>query len=234
MIAVSRSAREELEELYDLSVPVAVIPNGVVADDPPTGSGREETRAAIGTAPTAPVLLYVGSLSAEKRLDRWLRVARSLCDEVPELVLWLVGEGPQRRQLVAQAGSLGLGDALRLLGARDDVAGFLRAADLFLLTSDSEGMPAAVLEAGMQGLPVVAFEVGGLAECVADGRTGRLVEPGDEEACAMAAVELLRSPEGRARMGREARAWCRERFSIEVVAGRYLEFYRRLVAGRSV
>ena len=228
IVAVSRSTRDELAEFYDLTVPMAVIPNGVAADDGQVARSRYETRARTDTPEDAPVLLYVGSFSAEKRLECWLRVARSVHDELPGLVLWLVGDGPERPRIEQRAAALGLRGAVRLLGARDDVADYLRAADLFLLTSDSKGMPAVVLEAGLRGLPVVAFRVGGLEECVLEGETGRLIDPGDETACSGAVSSLLRDPESRSRMAAAARAWCRERFSIDVVARQYLDFYRVL------
>ncbi len=228
VVAVSRATLAELESFYGLTVPAQVIPNGVRVDAGGRGRNRRDFRESAGTPAEAPVLLYVGSLSAEKRLDRWLRVARRVRAEVPDLVLWLVGEGPEAALVEARAAELGLGGALRLLGARDDVTDAYRAADLFLLTSESEGMPAAVLEAGVHGVPVVAFRVGGLAECVVDGKTGVLVEPGDVDACAEAIVGLLRDTDRRARMGAMAREFCAAEFGIETVARRYLSFYRRV------
>ncbi len=228
VVAVSRSTLAELESFYGLALPSEVIPNGVRVDADRAGTDRLEFRKVVATPAGAPVLVYVGSLSAEKGLDRWLGVAQRVRAEVPELVLWLVGEGPERARVEARAAELGLGGALRLLGARDDVADAYRGADLFVLTSESEGMPAAVLEAGAHGLPVVAFRVGGLAECVADQKTGVLVEPGDENECAKAVVGLLRDPDRRTRMGDAARKHCEANFGIESVARRYLDFYRRL------
>ena len=89
-----------------------------------------------------------------------------------------------------------------------------------------------VLEAGAVGLPVVATAVGGVPECVVDGETGLLVAPGDHEGGGAAVAALLADPERRRAMGSAARQWIADRYQIDTVAGRYLEFYARALARR--
>ena len=227
--AVSQASLRELVRFYELAIPATQIPTGVSVDSRPALQPPESLRRGAGTPAAAPVLLYVGSHTKEKRLERWLRVARAVRSEQPDLVLWLVGDGPCRSVLEEHAASLGLSDSIHFLGVRENVADYLLAADVFLLTSESEGIPAAVLEAGMLGLPVVACRVGGLSECIRNGETGLLVDAEDEAACVEAVLALLRDPDRRSTMGRAARAWCRANFSIESVAQRYLDFYRRVL-----
>jgi glycosyltransferase involved in cell wall biosynthesis len=118
---------------------------------------------------------------------------------------------------------------ISFLGNQTEVANFLSAADLFLLTSDTEGLPATVLEAAYMGVPVVAMRAGGVAECIENERTGMLVEEGDDDAFAKAVVKLLRDDEVRGAMGVNASAKARREFTIDRVASRYLDFYRQLM-----
>jgi glycosyltransferase involved in cell wall biosynthesis len=172
----------------------------------------------------------VGSLSHEKRLDRLLRVLRTAAADVADVHLWLVGDGPLRLDLETMTSNLGLSDRVRFAGRRDDVGSFLRAADLFVLSSDTEGMPGVVLEAGWCGLASVATDVGGTRECLRDGETGLLVAPTDEEGFARAVVDLLRSESRRTSLGARAQARVREGFTMPGVAGAYADLYRRLAA----
>ena len=105
------------------------------------------------------------------------------------------------------------------------------AADLFVLPSSSEGMPAALIEAGMAGLPAVAYAVGGVPEVVEDQVTGRLVPPGDQSRLTEAVAELLGDGMRRRAMGEAARSRYR-RFEISTVARAYGEAYMTLLRER--
>src|SRR4029079_872302 len=96
------------------------------------------------------------------------------------LHLWIVGGGPLRETLERQVHTSLLASSTRFLGVQHQVANYMNAADIVALTSATEGMPAVLLEAGALGLPVVTTRVGGVAECVLDGKTGILVQPSDE------------------------------------------------------
>ncbi len=239
VVALSGPTRADLERSYDLPVPLAVLPRGVDVNalaEPGTGPSP---RQALGTPQHRPVLLYVGSLTREKRPDRLLRVAAAAARQLaggevssgPAAELWVVGEGPLCRQLRESPGEPSL--AVHLVGGQEDVTPWLHAADLLLLTSDTEGTPGAVLEAAAAGLPAVATRVGGVAECVEDGRSGLLAEASDEAGLVAAVLELLRDPERRRRMGREARRKVRSEFALDQIAGRYENFYRTLWHGRN-
>jgi glycosyltransferase involved in cell wall biosynthesis len=144
---------------------------------------------------------------------------------MPSAVLWVVGDGRERPALVGELRELGVESATRLLGVRTDVANVLAAADLLLMTSDTEGTPGVVLEAALAGLPTVTTDVGGVSECVSDGVTGLLVAPDDEAGLAAATVRLLRDAPARDAMGAAAEAWVGERFDFEHVVDEYLDFY---------
>lgn len=234
VVGVSRATLARVLELFgerpSVHVPQAVDPASLaVAED------RRSLRARLGTSPEAPVAVFVGSLTAEKRPDRLLAALRRAREGHPELELWLVGGGPLEADVRRRARAAGLDGAVRLLGVQERVADYLAAADLFVLASDTEGQPGALLEAAWLGLPAVATLVGGVPEVVTHGETGLLVEPDDGAALAEALGRLLDRPEERAALGERARERVRGRHEIATAAEGYLAFYRELLReeGRS-
>ena len=152
--------------------------------------------AGLGGAGAAPLLVAAGRLTRQKGFDLLLEAMPALLAEHPGLFLCLAGEGPERAALAAQARHLELGDRVRFLGERGDLAALFAAADLFVLPSRSEGSPYVLLEAMALGLPVVATAVGDVAEMLggeaASGAPG-LVPPGNAPALAAAIRHRLRS-----------------------------------------
>jgi glycosyltransferase involved in cell wall biosynthesis len=110
---------------------------------------------------------------------------------------------------------LGLDTIVRFAGRAEDVRPYLEATDLFVLSSENEGLPLVLGEAMAYGIPCVVTDVGGNKEIVVHGETGLLVEPGSPERFAEAIVHLLAHPEERRRMGVNARQRVREQFNIE-------------------
>lgn len=229
VVAVSAATLAALESFYRLSVPSLTIPRAVDPEALAPRQSRSEVRDELATPQDTPVLIYVGSLTAEKRPDRLLRIAAAAACERPDLVLWVVGEGPLRNDSKARTADSPLAGRVRFLGARDDVGDLLAAADLLLLTSDTEGVPGVVLEAGALGVPAVATRVGGVPECIEPGRTGLLFAPTDEDAGAAAVLALVTDPDRRRAQGAAAAALVRERFHIDAAVRRYEELFARLL-----
>jgi glycosyltransferase involved in cell wall biosynthesis len=228
VIGVSQATLNTVKTFYQLDVPLRRIPNGVELFDLSIDM-REKVRQYIQTPEDSFVLLFVGSLSVEKRVDRLLRVTEKISKLIHNLQVWIVGDGPQREQLALQANAANLNNMVHFLGIQENVASFMAAADLFILTSDTEGIPAVILEAGSQGLPVVATRVGGMSECVLNGETGLLVEPQDEIGMTAAIVALLHDPARRHVMGQTAKTWVRENFAMNKIAQQYLAFYEQVL-----
>jgi glycosyltransferase involved in cell wall biosynthesis len=155
------------------------------------------------------VVVSVGRVTAIKRPDRLVAVARAVRERVPDAIFAVCGEGDRLDELTAAAGELP--DTLRLLGWRTDVETVYAAADLALLTSDSEGMPMSLVEAGLAGVPAVATRVGSVAEVVQDGATGLLADATADD-LTRCVVELLGDDPRRRAMGRAARAYCAAHF----------------------
>jgi len=187
-------------------------------------------RREFGIDPSVPVILSLGSLTPEKNPLGHLHVTRRVLSEMPDTVHLFAGDGPLRGELVGAVKRLGLEDSVRLLGNRPDVGDLIAASDVMILASETEGMPGCLIEAGMVGIPVAAYEVVGVPEVVVDGETGFLVPQGNIEALADRTLSLLSDRGECRRMGAAARRRCRNRFDIRTVAARYLEEYRELPA----
>jgi glycosyltransferase involved in cell wall biosynthesis len=146
---------------------------------------------------------------------------------VPDLKLVVLGEGTARAQLECSIRERGVAHRVRILGNRGDVGAIMRACDFLVVTSDTDGIPAAVIEAQHCGLPVVSFAVGGVAEAI-DSDSGILVMAGDEAGLAAAVASLVLDRKRREALAAGARRNS-VRFDIRSVAQRYLSFYRERI-----
>jgi len=147
-------------------------------------------------------MVTVASLRDYKGIPVLIEACRMLRGRIPGVEWELIGEGPDRKQLEALIARTGVGDLLKLVGPQpeNDVARRMRDADAFVLTSvvtptgRMEGIPVALMEAMVVGLPTVATRISGIGELVQDGETGWLVPPGNAAAVADALVEIHRDP----------------------------------------
>lgn len=151
----------------------------------------------------------------------------------PAWDLDLVGDGPLETGVRALATELGIAARVRFLGYQRDPAPTLAAAQLFALSSRSEGFPRSILEALRAGLPVVASDVGGVREAVEPGRNGLLVPPGDPQALSAALASLLEDASRRARMGQAARAAYEARFRVECMIEKTASVYATVLGKTS-
>ena len=208
--------------------------NGI-ADEPPRAAGapdRDAVRAALGVAPGEPLALTVGSLTVQKSQDVMLRGMAVALKRVPNATLLVAGEGALREPLLALHAELGLGERVRFLGPRLDVAELMRACDLFVLSSSREGLSVTLLEAMRASRATLATAIGGNPEAVADGVNGRIVPGGDPDAFGAALAELLGDPAALARLGAAGRARWEERFTAERMVRRTEELYREALGAR--
>ncbi|MFQ5556731.1 MAG: glycosyltransferase family 4 protein [Acidimicrobiales bacterium] len=232
VVALAPSAEASLRAVARVPAEkIVVIPNAVsVERHPPAPDAdrdgiRRAARRSLGLD-DRPVVVHVGALSPEKAVDDLLAAVAEL--DPMQVQLLLAGDGPDRTRLEALARTLEI-DA-RFLGAIDDVPAVHAAADLAVLASRSESMPAALIEAGLAGLAVVATRVGAVSEIVRDGQTGLLVPPGDSHALAAAMRTLIDEAEIRQTMGIAARVHCNARFTLAQVAPRWAELLRSVAS----
>ena len=179
---------------------------------PPTPQERDAARRHLGIDASERVACVVGALSPEKDVALAIDAAR----RTPRLRLLVVGDGPERHRLEALAG--GGAGRIDFLGALGDVRPVLHASDALVLTSASEGVPGAVIEAGLCGLPVVTTRVGFVTDVVVDGVTGIVVPDRDPVSVARA---LSTAMEMRDELGPRARSRCRARFDSRVVTDQW-------------
>ncbi|MBC7678785.1 MAG: glycosyltransferase [Pseudorhodobacter sp.] len=192
-----------------------VIPPGVV---PPAEVPRDRARQLLQLPKDRQVVAFVGRLAPIKRPDRVLDVARLH----PEALFLVVGDGSLRAEL-----ELAAPPNVRFLGWRADVGTVFSASDVVLLTSQNEGMPLSLIEAGMLGVPAVSTDVGSAGEVVLHGRTGLLCAP-DVDALSAATGRLLDDAGLRHRWGRDARSWTTKRFAVAGMVQAHLELYASL------
>lgn len=229
VVNVTDASQHDFERCYSPRVPMRRIFSGVDPEAIRVSTGRWELRRSLSTGEHSPVMLFIGSLSPEKRPDRFLGIVHGVSQRLPETVAWIVGDGPLRADMEARGRDLAISDRLRMVGTQQNVGDYLRGADVLVLTSDTEGSPRVIMEAGLTGLPVVATRVGGVEELVKDRRTGRLCDAEDETGLVAATVQVLTEPELANRLRAAARTWMRANVTISRVAEAYEDFYRELL-----
>ena len=186
-------------------------------------------RRSLGIAPEANVIGTVGRLTGVKRQDRLLRAFAQVRARRHDAHLLLVGDGPLRDDLRALAEHLGIAAQVHFAGYQSQPERYFAAMDVFALTSDSEGMPLAILEAWAAGLPVVASRVGGVPELVSHGQTGLLCYPEDRADLAKSLHDLLIHRERAAQLGEAGRQAVEARYTLRRMAETYQRHYTTLL-----
>jgi glycosyltransferase involved in cell wall biosynthesis len=212
-VCVSEAIRECLIREYGYSQQTTVtIRNGIdLRRYVPTKRGNHVT-----SSNTAPIkILCVARLSQVKRIDLLLRALALLAESHGNWRCDILGSGPLEEELRGLVRQLKLDEYVRFLGQQEDVRPFLAAADLFVLPSEKEGLPLALLEAMASGVPPVVTEVGGTGEVVVHGQSGLLVKAGSTDELERAIAYLLVHHEERRRMGEAAHLHAKRFFDIE-------------------
>lgn len=207
-----------------------VIHNGVPA--PASSAQHAGGDAARGTRYEIPlerpVVGLVGRLSTEKRPDLFLRVAHALSSE-HDAHFVLVGGGDMYDSLVALAGQLDITDKLTFTGLIDDVDSVYAMLDVLVQPSDTEGTPRTVVEAMAHSVPVVATNVGDVAEVLDHGRCGMLTTPGDLASLTRAVASLLSNPRGAQRLGERGRERYFQRYTLEAMSNQVHDAYQAAI-----
>jgi glycosyltransferase involved in cell wall biosynthesis len=222
IIVISRAVGEAL--LSDGLDPsrLVLIPSAV--DPAASGYPDVDLRTRLGIPQKGQLAINLGALTPEKDQSTLVAAAAGLVQDLPDLHWVIVGEGPLRKSLQQEITQLGLNHRVHLLGRMDDPHLALNGADVFVLSSSSEGLGSSVLAAMARGIAVVATRVGGVPELLESG-AGVLVDPGDPSALAAGVRRTLQDPDLRRQVIRNGRTEV-EKFSVRTMAERVLSVYR--------
>jgi glycosyltransferase involved in cell wall biosynthesis len=188
--------------------------------------GRDIVRREMGYSDDEVVLGGVFRLVPAKRPHRWLDVAAKIGAVLPNARFMIVGDGPMRADLQAYAGSLGIGDRVRLVGRKSPAEPWIAAMDLMLLASELEGLPNVLIEAQALGVPVVTTNAGGSAEALSERVTGTVVMTDSVDDLARECLAFLGSKELQERARHEGPIFIRGRFGVERMVDETLSAYR--------
>lgn len=231
VIAPTKAIREMLRG-YGATGRIEVIPTGLEADLLP-GDDVSWVRQQYNIAQDAPLLVFVGRLAKEKRVDVLLEAFKLVASKHAEAVLAMVGGGPWEALMKDKAQKLGVADKVRFTGfvPRNKVMDILAAGDMFVLASDTETQSLTVVEAMRVGLPCVVVDALGSGEIVREAGCGLLASL-EAEDFASKVCQLLEDEALRSRFGQAAREGAR-RYQVDVCAGRVLDVYCELVGSRA-
>lgn len=194
--------------------------NGVVPVQP-TGKGDQLVKSGF-------TLLYVGRLARVKNLSFLLTAFKDALAARRDLRLWIVGNGSERGSLEYQARQLGILGQVVFWGEQLEPARFFSAADCFVMSSISEGLPMSLLQAFSAGLPAIVTDVGGMAEVVRFARAGVAVPVANPGQMAKAILDVAGSEKLRSEMSQSARSSFQSSFELSIVADAYSRLYCRM------
>jgi glycosyltransferase involved in cell wall biosynthesis len=223
VISVSEQCRQDLLKTFQISADKTItIPIGIdiksapsVADTFPEFHDR------------TPILVSVASLVPEKNHLALLRIFSKVKTVSPNSQLLIIGDGPLEGVISNSIQQLGLSSSVKMLGSRNDVLGIVKKSDLFVLPSLIEGLPGVILEAMYCKTMVVANDVGGISEVISHGKTGWLVDPGEEDRFSDTVVASLKlNALERDRIIDSAFATVIRNFDNAIVSERFLETYK--------
>lgn len=227
-IAISQEIDRELESMGVAPNRRVLIPNGVNTQHyaPVTLGEKLALRHKLGL-PNGPIAVFTGRLSPEKRVEHLLAIWPLLREQHPDASLLILGSGPDEPGLHGQASP-----GVHLLGRVNDVAPYLKAADLFLLPSHTEGLSNALLEAMSTALPCIATRVGGAIDLIDHASNGWLVNRNAPDEMLAAISLLLENPAQRYYLGQRARQHIVRGYSLGNTAERINQLYQGLLAER--
>jgi glycosyltransferase involved in cell wall biosynthesis len=212
----SRSVRDLLARRDSLSPEkIQVLNNAVDVDRFATAQGDRE-HLFPGTGSHSKLIAVVANMYSRVKGHTYLiSAASTVCRDIPEAIFVLIGDGKERPNLEQQVRQAGLEKNFLFLGSRGDVPELLACCDLFVLPSEAEALPNALLEAMAAGLPVVSTCVGGVPEIISNAVNGLLVPPNDPHALAEAILRILQNPDFAKQLSQAGQEMVRTRFGFD-------------------
>ncbi|AEH44588.1 glycosyl transferase group 1 [Thermodesulfatator indicus DSM 15286] len=231
IVAVSEEVKERLVKYEGLSRKrIRVIYNGIIPPETIPAGEKEKIRARLGFSRKDFIVATVGRFDPIKNLPMLLKAIAMARTKASQIKGLLIGDGPEMEKLKALTKELGLSEHIIFTGFRQDAVKLVQVADVFALSSFSEGTSLALLEAMAVGLPAVVTAVGGNPEIVKDGQTGLLV-PSDDEVKMAAALSLLaEEPNLKVKMAEAAQKHFFEHFTFAKMVKEFEKLYEETLA----
>ena len=221
----SESGAADYASWIGTDVSIRVINNGFVFAQVAGEREVHDLRRQLGIPHAAPVVGTIMRLSQEKRPLLWLDVAERISDQHPDAHFVVIGDGPMMPEVQQKVAASPISKRILLLGQRKDATELLAMFDAFMLTSAIEGLPNVVIEAQAAGVPVVATDVGGVREVLAEGHTGLVVAVPTVDALAAGVNRILTDSELQTRAKDQAPGAMRDAYSMERMVRETLEVY---------
>jgi glycosyltransferase involved in cell wall biosynthesis len=226
-IAVSEKTKNDIARLPFVSKKIRVIYNGIDEIDFKNGF---EARQFLGKNISENVWIgSIAELHKNKGLDFLIEAFSKIANSYPDTTLVIIGEGEERKKLEEQISKLGLTAKIHLLGNVPDAKIYLKAFDIFMLTSRTEALPYAILEAGLAGLPIVASRAGGIPEIIEEEKNGLLVKVGNIKEISKKIEGLLGNPEKRESLGNSLKQKILIKFSTEEMFEKTFNIYNKFL-----
>ncbi len=230
IVAVSEHTKSKYINLTGIDESkVVVIPNAIEPYQYQADENIGRQKAQLGIADNTPVLLAVGRICEQKGYDVLLKAARILKEQGQPYKLLIAGDGPLWSEMNKQSCTLDLQAEVCFLGRRNDVPQLLRMADIFVQSSNWEGMSISIIEAMMCGKPIVATAVDGTCELIKSEVDGLLVPPQDPSSLATTIAKMLKDSRMCLKLGENARKRSYKEFTMDVMARRLIELYENLL-----
>ncbi len=202
-----------------------IIPNGIESRQTSQIS-RPEALQRLGVAPDKKLVVAVGRLWPQKRYRDLIWAAELLSTVREDTVLVIIGDGPQRGELLRHRDAVSTPENVRFVGSRNDVLEILPHADLFWIGSEYEGQSNSLIEAMQAGVPVVASDIAGNRDLVVAGETGRLVAVGDRADFARQSNDLLENPDVAHELAQAACERIERDFTVQKMVQAHVDLYR--------
>lgn len=229
IICVSEAVKQVLEPVLNDPARVKVIYDGIDVEKFAGTSSKGILHRDYNLPPDSLVVGNIAGLSKQKDLFTFLDAAKIILEKTKkELRFFIIGQGPLEQELKTHASNLGIDDHVIFTGFRNDIASILPEFDVFMLSSDTEGLPLSIMEAFAARVPVATTAAGGTGEAVKHEITGMITAVKNPSALADSVVKLLEDKELRELVIKNAYELVREKFTLQVMEKEYYKFYKDL------
>jgi len=228
-VGVSQASLNDMISLHGYNKPTTVIHRAIQESNFKLVLSKDTSRSKFEIKNSDKVLLFLGNLTPQKRPDRFVEIIKLVKQSFPDIKAWIVGDGVLRQETEKLVIKYDLQNNIKFWGYQQNVTSLISASDLLVLSSDTEGLPGVVLECGYLGVPAVSANVGGINECLENGKTGYVVQTQNPEEYANYIMELLNNDEKRKSMGAFSMQKVKSGFTMDMVAEKYMAFFHSLI-----